>query len=278
MSKEVVGFVGLGAMGSLMAASLVRRGFSVVGFDVDASRLQAATTAGIHALGSNAEVATASDRALVLMVQDYPQAAEAVFGPLGISAGARNGLILMVTATMSPASIRQLEMDVSHRGLRLVDAPVTGGRSAAAAGELTIIAAGDDDSVAVTRGIMLGMASRVVPVANLPGVAQAAKLANQAMLAVNMLGVAEALRAAATEGIDETILMDLVASATGKSWVTDHWAAVSSFWKAHNIDGVRGTEIDLIAKDLRHLLDHVEEQNCALPVTSLALDLIGKTW
>lgn len=279
MPGEVVGFVGLGAMGSLMAASLVQRGFAVVGFDVDSSRLRAAVTGGILAAESNADVARASDRALVLMVQDYPQAEEAMFGPSGIASGAREGLILIVATTMSPAAIRQLEIDAARRGLRLVDAPVTGGRLAAAAGELTIITAGDEDSVTATRGILLGMATRVVPVAKLPGVAQATKLANQAMLAINMLGVAEALRVAAIAGLDENILMDVASSATGRSWVTDHWATVSSFWKAHNVDGVRGNEIDLIAKDLRHLLDYVAEfEDRALPVTSLALDLIVKTW
>jgi 3-hydroxyisobutyrate dehydrogenase-like beta-hydroxyacid dehydrogenase len=118
------------------------------------------------------------------------------------------------------------------------------------------------------------MGSHVFRLGERPAMAQAAKLANQLMLATNIMGVREGLEIASAHGVDEEQLMGLLTVSTGGSWVTEHWRQVEGFTRAHR----PGDELDIILKDLRSTLREADEAELSLPLTAVAFQRLRSAW
>lgn len=271
---EVVGFVGLGAMGGPMAANLVRAGFDVVGVEVSEPRRAEAARAGVRLAGSVAEAARAATRVVISIVRDGDQTREVVRGPQGLLAAGRQNLVFVCMSTLDPGSLESLSRELGEAGVEVVDAPVSGGVSGARQGTLTIMLAGAGGTVAGVRPLLEAMGGNLFPVGDRPGMAQAAKLANQLMLAVNMLGISEGLRLATSHGVDESQLMELLAVSTGGSWAVRNWDDVSAFWQSAEPGGT----LEIILKDLRSTLREADQEDLSVPVTALVNQLIRHVW
>src|SRR6266700_17706 len=152
---EVVGVIGLGAMGRPMAANLERAGFEVAGYDVR----------GGGAAGSVAEAAARATRSLIVLVRTRPQVEE-VLGQLD-----RPGLDVVVMSTIDPGTMRRLADSLAERGLTAVDAPVSGGVAGAEAGTLAIMASGDPDAVGRCRPLFEAMGGSIFVIGDRPGMA-----------------------------------------------------------------------------------------------------------
>ena len=256
--SEVVGVVGLGAMGAPMAANLERAGFEVAGYDVR----------GTGTAASVAEVAERATRAVIVLVRTRAQVVE-VAGQLD-----RPGIDVLVMSTIDPGTMQRLAGDLGRRGMTAVDAPVSGGVAGAEAGTLAIMAAGPPDAIERARPLLEVMGSSVFVLGDRAGMGQAVKLANQLMLAVAMLAAQEGTRLAQEYGLRAEDVLAVIERSTGASWAASHWDTVLGWWRDYEPGGA----LDIIVKDMRSLLDDAAERRLPLPVAALALQRLHDVW
>lgn len=215
-----IGFLGLGSMGRPMVATLLNSGFRVAAYDVRPEARQAVVTLGAEDTASPAAAARGSD-ALIVMVQNYQQARAALWGPDGGLEALPRGALLVLMSTVAPAQARELGAACAERGVRMLDAPVSGGPQGAAEGRLSIMVGGPAEVMAAARPLLdaLGDPSRIWHVGPEPGDGQKMKMINQLLVAVNLVAVSEALTLAAKAGLDVRQAFDVVRQSAGGSWI-----------------------------------------------------------
>jgi len=253
-TPPIVGFVGLGAMGGFMAANLARAGFGLVACDASPS----ARTALEGRLGKDSSArlafaptpaALASTPALAAVFTSLPSLAALRAVWLGhdgllapVSSSSLTAPLLVDLSTSGPAASRELAAAAAGTHLApgvaplagalgphplTLDAPVSGGVRAAAAGTLTFLVGGPDAALAAARPFLEAMGSRTFHVSPTPGSGQAAKLANNAALAVQMAGLCEALTVgAAASGVDPGRLLAAINASTGRCWASEAYPPV----------------------------------------------------
>jgi 3-hydroxyisobutyrate dehydrogenase-like beta-hydroxyacid dehydrogenase len=231
----VVGFVGLGAMGGPMAANLARAGFEVAAFDVDPTRVREP----LLRCDSVTQVCDRADSVLLSIVRTLPET-EAVAAEVR-----RRGLLLVVMSTINPTAMARIAGELAERGVEVLDAPVSGGVAGAEAGSLAIMAAGAASALERARPVLDVLGRTVFHVGERPGEAQAVKLANQLMLAANIVGARDGLRLARAHGLAPDQVLPVIAESTGASWVAEHWETVAGWLE--DPEGALG----IILKDLR---------------------------
>jgi len=208
-----IGFIGLGIMGSRMAANLQRAGFEVTVWNrTQRTADDWAAEHGGHVAQSPAAVAQAAE-VVFTMVVDGPQVRELLLGSQGVAQGAEPGLLCVDCSTIGQAEARSIGAELEARGLRLLDAPVTGSMPAARDGTLLIMVGGEADDVAQARPALEAMGKTVLHVGPL-GSGQAIKVINNSVAAANLATAAEALIAGTAAGVD---LDSLVAVMEGGS-------------------------------------------------------------
>jgi 3-hydroxyisobutyrate dehydrogenase-like beta-hydroxyacid dehydrogenase len=211
-----VGFVGLGIMGSLMAANLARAGFALTVTTRTAGKAEAwAQEHGATAVATPAEAAAASD-ILITMVVDGPQVREILLGEHGVASGAAEGLLCVDMSTIAPADARSIGEDLAAQGIGFVDAPVTGSSPKAADGTLTIMAGGSDEDVGRAWPLLQAMGELILHVGPL-GHGQTIKLINNAVAASNANTLAQALVVGSATGVDLKALTRIMAAGSGGS-------------------------------------------------------------
>lgn len=221
-----VAFLGLGAMGSPMATILLRAGFPVAAFDIRPEVRAALAAGGAEDAASVAAAAAGAD-ACVVMVQNYTQVRAVLLGD-GAVGGALDalapGAIVLLMSTVAPADARAIEAECAARGLRLLDAPVSGGTVAATAGTLTVIVGGPDETLAAARPLLDALAdpARVWQVGQRAGDGQAMKMINQLMAGINIAASCEAMVLAAKAGLDTRQAYDIIRVSAGGSWMFDN--------------------------------------------------------
>ena len=245
-----IAFVGLGNMGLPMVANLVKAGYRVHAADVRREAVEAAVAQGALAAES---VAAASGRAevVVTMVPNSPEVEVAYLGPGGVLEGARPGQIAIDMSTIDPATTRKVGARLEAAGVRMLDAPVSGGVPGAVAGTLTIMVGGDPAVVAEARPILGVMGKNVVHVGPL-GSGEVAKICNNLLAGVSMIAAAEAFTIGTRAGVDPKILHDVIRTSSGNCWAIEHNCPVPGLVpkSASNREFVAGFMTDLMAKDL----------------------------
>lgn len=262
-----IGFIGIGDMGRPMSANLVRAGYSVRTFDVDPGR---AAVAGASAC-SSVEEACAGSAVVISIVRTLAQTDEVV---AAVERAATPGTVLVVMSTITPPAMGAISGRLEARGVAVLDAPVSGGVPGAEAGALAIMAGGPAAVLDRVRPILDVLGSNIFHVGERAGDGQALKLANQLLLAVNMLGVFEGLKLAASYGLTPEQVLPVVGVSTGMSWVSEHWETVRGWWEGHPSGGA----LDIVYKDLRSLLGDAAERQAGYPVTALAFNLLRDVW
>ena len=215
-----IGFVGLGIMGSRMAANLARAGHELTVFN--RTRATADAWVAEHrgtVAGSAAEVGAASD-IVISMVVDGDQVREVLLGEDGVARGAAAGTLCVDMSTIAPAQTRAIGAQLQDRGLALLDAPVTGSSPRAQDGTLTIMTGGDAEDFARAQPLFQIMGDVVVHVGPL-GHGGTAKLINNAVAAANAAVLAQALVVARATGVDLEALVQVMATGSGGSAMLD---------------------------------------------------------
>jgi 3-hydroxyisobutyrate dehydrogenase-like beta-hydroxyacid dehydrogenase len=191
MTMPVVGFVGLGAMGSRMAAKLLEAGHPLVAYNRTAARSRLLSDLGAEIVATPAEVADRADIVAGCLL-DGAAVEEVYAGPNGVMGSSRAGQVFVEHGTFAPQLARRLATRLAERGAAFLDAPVTGGPEAAAAGTLTVMVGGDAPAVATVSEVLSAYAGRVCHV-GLSGAGLELKLINQLLVSCHVAAAAEAL-------------------------------------------------------------------------------------
>ncbi len=265
---ERVGFVGTGIMGAPMARNAMKAGFPVTVTNRTPSRAAPLAKDGATVVATPREVAERSD-IVVTMVPNTPDVEAAVFGGDGVAAGARDGLLLIDMSTISPAATRAFaeRAGKNRPPFRTLDAPVSGGELGAIEARLSIMIGGDPADVKRAMPLFEALGKTIVHIGD-HGAGQACKLANQIAVALNNLGVAEALVFAASQGIDLEKTRQVIAGGAGSSWAMHNYAP-----KMLAGDFRPGFMIDLQQKDLRIVLDNASADHISVPGAALVHEL-----
>ena len=263
VTRERVGFVGLGIMGSAMARNAVKAGFPVTVTNRTLARADPLKAEGALVAKTPREVAQRSD-IVVTMVTNAPEVEAVTFGADGIADGAHDGLLAIDMSSISPVASRAFAERAEEKGFRTLDAPVSGGEIGAIEARLSIMVGGDEPDVERARPLFEALGKTIVHIGG-HGAGQACKLANQIAVAINNLGVSEALVFAAAMGIDLERTRQVIAGGAGSSWAMQNYAP-----KMLAGDFKPGFMVDHQQKDLRNVLDAAYSAHLSLPGTSLA--------
>ncbi|HEX5080171.1 MAG TPA: 3-hydroxyisobutyrate dehydrogenase [Geminicoccaceae bacterium] len=268
-----IGFIGLGNMGLPMARNLLAAGHRVTAFDVARSAVEAAATAGASAARSLAE-AVAGAEAVITMLPEGRQVREVYLGEGGAIAAAADGTLLVDCSTIDVASAQDVWRAAAARGLEMVDAPVSGGVTGATNATLTFMVGGEDGAVARAWPILEQLGATVVHTGP-SGSGQAAKICNNMMLAISMIGVAEAFNLAARLGLGAEALFQVASRSSGQSWSLTTYCPVPGLVPSApaNRGYQAGFTAAMMAKDLRLAQDAANSVDAATPLGSEARNL-----
>jgi len=259
-----IGLVGVGAMGEPMGASLLRAGFTLhISAHKSRERVERLVKQGAIEEKDPATVGAASE-GVIIIVPDSPQVEESLFGERGVAAGMRSGGYVIDMSTISPIASRSFHERLRERGIYMLDAPVSGGPTRAASGELTIMAGGDEQTFKACEPILraMGTPTLVGPA----GMGETFKLVNQIIISVVMLADVEALVFAKKSGADIELLRKVIATATGSNYILDKWLPNTWFKGSHE----GGFALDLLRKDLNAALDAGKQMQLPMIASALA--------
>lgn len=271
--RERVGFLGLGIMGSRMAANVARAGYELTVWTHTpgkAARWAAQQPAGVEAVDKPAEVARRSD-VVVSMVVDGEQVAGVLLGEDGVIAAAHADLLCVDMSTIAPPQTRRIGAALGERGVALIDAPVTGSSPRAEDGTLTIMVGGEPADFDRSRPLLEAMGELIVHVGAL-GQGQALKLINNALGAANAAALAEALLLASASGIDLDALVEVVSAGSGAS---AQLTLKSAAMRAHDYSPL--FKASHMLKDVRLCLEQAQEMGVPFPAAGHARDLLTAT-
>ncbi len=247
-----IGFIGLGNMGAPMAANLVKAGHKVRGFDINAAALAALKDAGGEAAASAADAARGAE-CVITMLPAGEHVREVWLHQGGLIETVKDAKPLLIDcSTIDVASAREVAEAARQAGMALLDAPVSGGTVGAANGTLTFMVGGDDAAFQRCRPILEAMGKNIF-LAGGPGAGQAAKICNNMMLAINMIGVCEGFLLAQKLGLDWEKLHQITSTATAQSWALSTYCPAPGPAPAapSNRDYAPGFMAALMLKDIK---------------------------
>ncbi|MFB1043950.1 3-hydroxyisobutyrate dehydrogenase [Streptomyces chrestomyceticus] len=210
-----VGFIGLGNMGGPMAANLVKAGHRVTGFDLVPEALATAADAGVAPAASAAAAVTDAD--VVITMLPAGRHVLALYQDGGLLAAARPGTLFIDCSTIDVADARAAHEAAVRDGHQALDAPVSGGVVGAEAGTLTFMAGGGEAEFARAEPLLAAMGKKAVH-CGAAGAGQAAKICNNMILGISMIGVSEAFVLGESLGLSHQALYDVASTASGQCW------------------------------------------------------------
>lgn len=268
---ERIGFLGLGIMGSRMAANIAAAGYELTVWTHTVGKAQRwASERGIAAVGTPAEVAATSD-IVVSMVVDGDQVESVLCGPDGVADGAHEGLLCVDSSTIAPTDTRRIAARLQEHRIRMVDAPVTGSSPRAEAATLTIMVGGNPEDFARAKPLLETMGELIVHVGEL-GQGEMLKLINNSLGAANAAAVAEALLLASATGVDLDALVAVTQSGSGAS---AQMQMKSGAMREHDYTTLFKTEH--LLKDVRLCLEEAQAAGVPFPAAAHARDLLAAT-
>lgn len=268
-----IAFIGLGNMGGPMALNLAKAGYALTVFDLVPDAVQKLADAGAATAG---DIATAvRDADIVISMLPGDVAVKKVYlDDGGILAHAKKGALLIDSSTINAGVARDVAAAATARGFRMIDAPVSGGTAGAAAGTLTFIMGGSDDDVAAARPVLEKMGKNFFH-AGASGAGQMAKICNNMLLAILMIGTSEALNLGVANGLDAKVLSEIMSKSSGRNWALELYNPLPGVME--NVPAARGYTggfgTDLMLKDLGLAIDIATASSAATPLGTHARDL-----
>lgn len=215
---KTIGFIGLGNMGGPMTRNLLKAGFEVIGYDLQASLCEQAAATGLSIKSCVADVAAAAD----IIITMLPTGAHVVSVWADVAKSARPGALLIDCSTISVEAARASHKLAAEFGLQSLDAPVSGGVEGAMAGTLTFMVGGHQAARERAQAVLSAMGRRVVACGG-DGAGQAAKICNNMLLGISMVGTSEAFALGKKLGLTHQALFDVLSTSSGQCYaLTTH--------------------------------------------------------
>ena len=263
-----VGIVGLGDMGMGMARNIIKGGYPLVGYDLRDARLLELEQAGGTRAISCREVGESSD-AVFLMVLNGDQVKEAIFGDDGLAEGLKPGATIIVSATIHPSEVKELVSPAAEKGLHLIDTPVSGGKSGAEDGALTLMAAAKPEILEENREVLDTVSKVVFHVGEEIGQGQTVKAALQALIGTTFAAVFESLVLGASAGVKGETMFEVFGSSGVSSPLFKGCAKLIMERKFKDT----GSHIGTMYKDLGITMNMAKENGAAMFATAAAYEL-----
>lgn len=271
-SKKKVGFMGLGNMGFSMMRNCMSHGYEITAYDVNNDILEKAEELGAKVAPDVKAAATDQDICLT-MLPNTDIVEETRMGSNGIFENAREGALIIDSSTISPTSSRKMAEEGEKLGLRVADAPVSGGVTGAAAGTLTFMVGSKKDHFEDIEEFLKSMGANIFH-CGAPGTGQTSKICNNLMLAIQMMAVSEGLVLGEKLGIDPSVLSSICSTSTGSCWSLNTYnprpGILEGVPASNNYEG--GFGVSLIKKDLSIVLDCANEVGVDLQFGTKAIE------
>jgi len=272
-----IGFIGLGNMGAPMAANLLMHNHNVKVFDLSEAAMLGLKQKGAIAC-SNAQQATQNVEMVISMLPAGQHVESLYLDPhSGLINTLQSGTLVIDSSTIDSATSQKVAEALAVKSIGFVDAPVSGGVSGAQAGTLTFIVGGTEPDFASARTVLVHMGKNIFHAGSV-GAGQVAKICNNMLLSVLMLGTSEALQMAIDNGLDPKVMSEIMLQSSGRNWTLEVYNPCPGVQpgvpSSNNYNG--GFMVDLMRKDLSLALDTASGSNSNTPMANLALALYEK--
>lgn len=273
MSKERVAFLGIGNMGGPMAVNLVKAGYPVTVFDPVADNVRKLVAEGALGAGSVADAVREADIVITMLPGNTQM--ETCYSE--IFAAVKKTALLVDCSTVGAALAKDIAQRAHDQGFDMIDAPVSGGTAGAAAATLTFMIGGSDKAVARAKPALEKMGKNFFH-AGPSGAGQVAKMCNNMLLAITMIGTSEALRLGMNHGLDPAKISEIMSKSSGRNWVLEVYNPAPGVME--NVPASReysgGFATDLMLKDLGLSQDAAQATETETPMGALARKLYQK--
>ena len=268
MSKPIIGFIGLGIMGTPMTRNLLGAGYALIVHDLNGAAVEAAVAAGAAAATSPREIAQRS-QVVITMLPDSPDVERVALGPDGLVEGLSAGSIYVDMSTIAPTVAVKVAQTLFAKGVRCLDAPVSGGEVGAINATLSIMVGGDEATFDAVRPIFEAL-GKTITLCGPNGAGQIVKTCNQIQVALNFVGMAEALVLGAKAGVDPAIIIQVLSGGYAQTRVMDVRGP-----RIIQGDFQPGFKSRFHYKDLNIIMKTASDYGVPLPVTSLVHELFA---
>ncbi|MEU5101206.1 2-hydroxy-3-oxopropionate reductase [Streptomyces sp. NPDC021354] len=267
-TSRKIAFIGLGIMGGPMAANLVRAGHTVTGYSRGRAAVDALVTAGGRGADTIAE-AVRDAEVVITMVPADPQVKEVALGEGGVLEHATPGTLLIDMSSITPQTSREVAAAARDKGVRTLDAPVSGGEAGAVEGVLSIMVGGEPDDFADARPVFEALGTTIVHMGP-HGAGQTVKAANQLMVAIHLQALSEAVVFLENAGVDLNAALEVLGGGLAGSTVLarKREAVLTRDFRP-------GFRIDLHHKDMGIVTDAARAVGAPLPVGALVAQLVA---
>ena len=263
----LIGFVGLGIMGKPMAKNLLKAGHELIVFDIVQEAVADLAAAGAKAASGLHEVVGACSL-IITMLPNSPHVRTVVCGEGGLLEAAKAGTLIVDMSSIAPLESRSICEACAAKGVKMIDAPVSGGEPKAIDGSLSIMVGGDKASFDSVYDILMIMGASAVHCGEI-GAGNTTKLANQVVVALNIAAVSEAFLLAEKAGVDPKKVFDAIKGGLAGSTVMN--AKIPMILERNFNPGFK---IDLHIKDLNNALDTAHSVGSPLPLTALVMEMM----
>ncbi|RZV49330.1 MAG: 3-hydroxyisobutyrate dehydrogenase, partial [Pseudomonadales bacterium] len=268
-----VAFIGLGNMGGGMAANLVKAGYNVNAFDLSEKALAAAVAAGCVASASAASAVGDADYVVSMLPNGAIMESLYIDNEALLDTMPDTALVIDCS-TVAAENSRRMIAEAEKRGIRAIDAPVSGGVAAAAAGTLAFMCGGKEADVDAARPVLEAMGANIFRAGD-AGAGQVAKICNNMLLAVNMAGTAEALQLGVNNGLSPEVLSEIMLKSSGRNWSLEVYnpypGVMDGVPASRDYEG--GFMVNLMLKDLGLAMDTAKASQSTTPMGALAQSL-----
>jgi len=263
-----IGFIGLGTMGKPMVRNLMKAGHEVVVFNRSQSAIDQMVSEG--AIGGTSYAQMGADCPVIItMVPNAPDVKAILCGENGVLTTAKEGTIIIDMSSIAPLAAQEIASLCAEKGVRMLEAPVSGGEPKAIDGTLSIMCGGDEALFEECKGVLGAMGTTVIHCGAV-GAGNTTKLANQVIVAVNIAAVSEAFMLAKQAGVEPQRVFEAIRGGLAGSVVMDAKAPMILSEKTRP-----GFKIDLHIKDLNNALDTGHGMGSPLPLTSMVLEMMN---
>jgi len=267
---QVVAFIGLGNMGGPMALNLQKAGFQVQAFDLNKEALAIVADAGAIA----AESAKAAVQGADFVISMLPAGKHVIGLYQDVRSDIKAGALVLDCSTIDAQSARQVGTLLADAGIAFIDAPVSGGVGGAKAGTLTFIVGGSAENFQRANTVLSAMGKNLFHAGDV-GAGQIAKICNNMLLSVLMVGTSEALQLGVDNGLDPKVLSDIMLKSSGRNWTLELYNPCPDVQpnvpSSNNYQG--GFMVDLMAKDLGLASECAQQSQSTTPMGALARNL-----
>lgn len=270
---QKIGFIGLGNMGGPMALNLVKAGYPLTVYDVVPAAVETLVAAGATAAKTIAETVADAD-VVISMLPGDKHVRQVYIGGEGVIENAKNKPLLIDCSTISAQAAQEVAAAAKAKGLEMIDAPVSGGTAGAAGATLTFIIGGTAESFEKAKPVLEKMGKNFFHAGG-NGAGQIAKICNNMLLSVLMIGTSEALNLGAAYGLDPKVISNIMSKSSGRNWVLEVYNPMPGVMEnvpaSRNYSGGFGTS--LMVKDLGLAAEAAAAKQASTPLGSLARQL-----